>query len=60
MPAPIKLALSVLVLAVAATIYQLRDLLDSSVPPLLVPALGLFMVFSLWVFPEAARRHERK
>ena len=59
MPAPVKIALSILVLLVAGAVYGLRGQMDPSVPALLVPGLGIFMVFSLWVFPEAARRGEK-
>ncbi len=58
MPPHIKTALSVLVLAVAGIVYFFRGLMSPDVPALLVPGLGIFMVFSLWVFPETSKREK--
>ena len=58
MPPHIKTALSVLVLAVAGIVYYFRGLMSPDLPAVIVPALAIFMVFSLWVFPETSKREK--
>jgi zinc transporter ZupT len=59
MPAPIKFALSVIVALVAFALFECRGMMSPDLHPLLIPALGAFMIFSLWVFPEASKREGR-
>ena len=55
MPPILKGVLSVLVAVVVASCYLLRDRLSPDMPVWLIPALGLFMVGALWLFPEAKK-----
>ncbi|NUB15785.1 hypothetical protein GAY28_26395 [Azospirillum brasilense] len=55
MPPILKGVLSVLVAVVVAGGYLLRDGLSPDMPVWLIPALGLFMVGALWLFPEAKK-----
>ncbi|GAA4257921.1 hypothetical protein GBZ26_16360 [Azospirillum formosense] len=55
MPPILKGVLSVLVAVVVAVCYLLRDRLSPDMPVWLIPALGLFMVGALWLFPEAKK-----
>lgn len=55
MPPILKGVLSLLVAVVVASCYLLRDRLNPDLPVWLIPALGLFMVGALWLFPEAKK-----
>jgi uncharacterized membrane protein YfcA len=56
----IKIAFSLLVLAVAIGGYFFLDWLGQSVSPYLSLFLGVFSVFSFWIFPEVANKKPRK
>ena len=58
MPPHIKIALSALVLAVAGIVYTFRGFMSPNLPEIIVPALAIFMVVSLWVFPETSKREK--
>lgn len=53
MPTNIKLMLSLAVLIVAGLVGWWQYGLDHVGPAYVAVGLGIFMVFALWVFPEA-------
>ncbi|MGE0253016.1 MAG: hypothetical protein AB7N54_00350 [Alphaproteobacteria bacterium] len=55
MPTPIKAALSVVTLLVAAAGFWFQQSLGQDIAKWVVVFLGVFMVVSMWVFPEVAR-----
>jgi membrane protein YdbS with pleckstrin-like domain len=55
MPVKIKLALSLLVIIVAAIAFYVQNALGHSYVQYLVAFLGFFMVFAMWLFPEVKR-----
>jgi len=55
MPPLMKGVLTVLVALVAAACYLLRDRLSPDLPLWLIPALGVFMIGALWLFPDAKK-----
>ena len=59
MPAHLKLMLSVLVAVVAIVVFFWERQSDAGAIPWVVLALGAFMIFGMWVFPEA-KRDKRK
>lgn len=58
MPNHIKLILSVLALILCTSVFALDD--SGGAAPWVALALGPIMVFSIWVFPEAAAKDIRK
>jgi len=55
MPVKIKLALSLIVVIVAAIAAYIQNSLGHSYVQYLVAFLGFFMVFAMWLFPEVKR-----
>lgn len=55
MPVKIKLALSLVVVIVAAVAFYMQHALGHNRVQYLVAFLGLFMVFAMWLFPEVKR-----
>lgn len=55
MPTPIKAVLSVVKLLVAAAGFWFQQSLGQDTAKWVVAFLGVFMVVSMWVFPEVAR-----
>lgn len=58
MPTPYKILISVLALIVATLVFYLSD--EENVSRWVALALGPFMVFSIWVFPEAKAKEIRR
>lgn len=56
MPVPIKIVFSLVVLAVAIGGYFFLDWLGQGVTPYLALFLGVFCVFSFWIFPEVTNK----
>lgn len=56
MPNNVKIILSLVVLAVTAAGYAFQGWLGQETPKYAVAFLGVFMVISMWVFPEVQRR----
>jgi hypothetical protein len=55
MPVKIKLALSLLVVLVAAIAFYHQHVLGHDRIQYVVAFLGLFMIFAMWLFPEVKR-----
>ena len=55
MPVKIKLALSIVVVLVAAIAFYMQHALGHSRIQYLVAFLGCLMVFAMWLFPEVKR-----
>ncbi|EKS41688.1 MAG: putative membrane protein [Afipia broomeae] len=55
MPVKIKLALSLVVIIVAAVAFYMQHTLGHERVQYLVVFLGVFMVFAMWLFPEVKR-----
>jgi len=55
MPVKIKLALSLVVVLVAAITFYVQNSLGHGRIQYLVAFLGFFMVFAMWLFPEVKR-----
>ena len=55
MPVKIKLALSLVVVIVAAVAFYMQHALGHDRVQYLVAFLGFFMVFAMWLFPEVKR-----
>ena len=60
MPTTIKIAFSVLVLAVAIGGYLFLDWLGQEFTPYLSLFLGIFSVISFWIFPEVTHKKSKK
>ncbi len=56
MPKNLKLMLSVILVVVGAIIGYWQARIGQSVNQWLAPLLGLFMVFAIWLFPEAGNK----
>lgn len=55
MPPLMKGVLSVLVALVVGACYLFRDSFSPDLPVWVIPALGVFMVGALWLFPDAKK-----
>ena len=55
MPVKIKLALSLVVIIVAAVAFYMQHTLGHERVQYLVVFLGVFIVFAMWLFPEVKR-----
>ena len=53
MPSQIKIILSILVLIVGAVVFYFEHQAGAGTVKWVVAFLAVFMVFSMWVFPEA-------
>lgn len=56
MPKPIKIVVSILVLIVGALFYYFENAYGQSHVAVVGACLSVFMVLSMWVFPEPAKR----
>jgi uncharacterized membrane protein YfcA len=56
MPFPVKLALSVIVIAVAIAAYYFQDAAGQVGPKYAILFLAPFMVVAMWIFPEVNRK----
>ncbi len=56
MPFPIKTALSIIVLLVAAAAYFYQDSIGQYGPKIAIMFLAPFMVIAMWIFPEVTRK----
>ena len=56
MPLPVKLALSVIVVAVAIAAYYFQDAAGQVGPKYAIMFLAPFMVVAMWIFPEVNRK----
>lgn len=59
MPTPIKLTLSVIVLAVALAVGWWQIDIGQRMPGYVAIGLGLFMIVALWLFPEAKGKKQK-
>ncbi|XWN31565.1 MAG: hypothetical protein ROR55_00140 [Devosia sp.] len=55
MPPRIKIMLTVLIIAIAALAYWMRDAIQLDANVFHVFGLTAFMVFAIWLFPEVKR-----
>jgi hypothetical protein len=55
-PFPVKLALSLIVIAVAIGAYLYQDALGHVGPKYAIMFLAPFMVVAMWIFPEVNRK----
>lgn len=55
MPTKIKLLLSILVVAVSATIFYLQRDLGNLVPSYVSLIVGFLMILGMWIFPEVKK-----
>jgi hypothetical protein len=55
MPVKIKLGLSLVVVLVTAIAFYFQHVLGHDRIQYVVAFLGLFMIFSMWLFPEVKR-----
>ena len=60
MPVTIKIAFSLVVLAVAVGGYYFLDWLGQDFTPYLSLFLGVFSVISFWIFPEIVSTKSKK
>ena len=60
MPTKIKVAFSLLVLAVAIGGYLFLDWLGQEFTPYLSLFLGVFSVASFWIFPEVSNKKSKE
>jgi hypothetical protein len=58
LPARIKLLLSLIVAIVAIVFHLFQKAAGQPVTPWVALALGAFMIFAMWVFPEAKPRKD--
>ena len=56
MPPRIKIVLSLLVAIAAVVVHLFQGAAGQEVNKWIVLGLGAFMIFSLWLFPEAGKR----
>jgi hypothetical protein len=56
MPFPVKLALSLIVIAVAIAAYYFQDAAGQVGPKYAIMFLAPFMVVAMWIFPEVNRK----
>jgi hypothetical protein len=56
MPFPIKLTLSLIVIAVAIAAYLFQDAAGQVGPKYAIMFLAPFMVIAMWIFPEVNRK----
>ena len=56
MPPKFKIPLSILVVAVAIAVAYFQHQSGQPVTPWIALALGGFMVFAMWVFPEEKKK----
>lgn len=56
MPTKIKLAISVLVLAVGAGVWVFERGLDNVTASWVAGGLAVFMVLAIWLFPEVSKK----
>jgi hypothetical protein len=56
MPFPIKTALSIIVLLVAAAAYIHQDSIGQEGTKIAILFLAPFMVIAMWIFPEVKRK----
>lgn len=54
MPAKIKIALSLVVLGTGAAVHQFEEGLGNSELAWVAAGLSVFMVLSIWIFPETS------
>ncbi|HZS83555.1 MAG TPA: hypothetical protein VFA50_11830 [Stellaceae bacterium] len=59
MPAKYKLPLSVVVAIVAIAVHFFQKAAGQPVTPWVALGLGAFMIFAMWLFPEAKSRQGR-
>lgn len=59
MPTNIRAGLSVVVAIVAVVAFFLESQVDSGVLRWIVLGLAAFMIWAVWLFPEAKSRRER-
>jgi len=56
MPPRIKIGLSVLVVLAALIVHLYESSVGQDVDKWIVLGLGAFMIFAMWLFPEAGKR----
>lgn len=56
MPPKIKIPLSIAVILVAIAVSYFQYQAGQAVTPWIALALGVFMVFAMWVFPEEKKK----
>lgn len=56
MPTPVKIVFSLVVLAVSVGGYFFLDWLGQDISRYLALFLGVFSVFSFWIFPEVTNK----
>lgn len=55
MPPKYKLMVSLLVVIVAAAVFHFQREAGQAVTPWVALGLGAFMIFGIWLFPEARK-----
>lgn len=60
MPPKIKIPLSILVILAAIGVSYFQHQSGQAVTPWIALALGVFMVFAMWLFPEEKKEKPKK
>ncbi|MDP6708903.1 MAG: hypothetical protein QF893_21375 [Alphaproteobacteria bacterium] len=60
MPNHLKLILSLIIVAVAVVFHYFQGQAGQEVTKWLALGLGAFMIFAIWLFPEAKREAKKK
>lgn len=60
MPPKYKIPLSLLVILVAIAVSYFQYQAGQTITPWVALALGAFMVFAMWVFPEEKKSKDKK
>ncbi len=56
MPAKFKIMISIVVVIAAAAVFHFQSAAGQEVTPWVALALGGFMIFAMWLFPEEQKK----
>ena len=60
MPAKFKIMISIVVVIAAVAVFFFQSTAGQEVTPWVALALGVFMIFAMWIFPEEQKKKSSK
>ena len=60
MPAKFKIMISIVVVIAAVAVFYFQSTAGHAVTPWVALALGAFMIFAMWIFPEEQKKKSSK
>ena len=60
MPAKFKIMISIVVVIAAVAVFYFQSTAGQAVTPWVSLALGAFMIFAMWIFPEEQKKKSSK